>query len=82
MQLKNQFSAIIQSFESDDGKEKSPGIINLTNKIYKNINNDLMAQLLNNAGFKKESNNKFIILEGDLEKIRNAYSIINEYQKN
>jgi hypothetical protein len=54
--------------------------INLSNGVFRTIQSNLMQDLLESAGFTKESQYKFIFLKDKLENLEQAVNFIENYQ--
>ena len=70
-QLKNQFSAIAETLKKDSSGKDSLPFINITNRVYKTVENSLLSNFLKASNFANESGSifKFKGLVEDLTKI-------------
>jgi hypothetical protein len=79
-QLKNQFSAILETMKKDSSMEALP-FINTTNRVYKNVDNNLLSKLLKLAGFRNENSGSIYKYKGDYEKLKQTLDTFDEYDK-
>lgn len=73
-------SAILENNRHEESFNTNINKINLSNGVFRTIQSNLMQDLLESAGFTKESQYKFTFVKEKLENLEKAVSFIEDYQ--